>query len=180
MAAVAILVNGLPGSGKTTLAAGLAEVLGCPLLSKDAVKEPLADIAGPMITSRALGGVAMDTVWGMAAAVEAGVVLDAVWLRTRDREHLVTGLARAGSPRFVEVWCDVDRTVAEERLRDRYDPGSPLRHPTHGDLEDVLAFWDEHAAAAGPVGLGPVVRVDTGAALDVAQLVLEISRHFGA
>jgi predicted kinase len=180
MAAVAILVNGLPGSGKTTVGAGLAEVLGCPFLSKDSVKEPLADIAGPMIPSRAVGAIAMDTVWAMAAAVEAGVVIDAVWLPDRDREHLRAGLATAGSPAFVEVWCDVDRAVAEERLRDRYDPGSVLRHPTHGDLTELLAFWDEHGTTAGPVALGPVVRVDTGAPFSVAELVVEIGEHFGA
>ncbi|WFR67208.1 shikimate kinase [Curtobacterium flaccumfaciens] len=46
MAQVAIIVNGMPGSGKSTIGAALAEVLGCPFLSKDRIKEPLADIVG--------------------------------------------------------------------------------------------------------------------------------------
>ncbi|KTR04746.1 AAA family ATPase [Curtobacterium luteum] len=181
MAQVAIVVNGMPGSGKSTVGAALAEVLGCPFLSKDRIKEPLADIAGPMIASRDLGSIAMDTMWSMARAVENGVVLDAVWLPSRDRDLLEAGLASAGSPRVVEVWCEVDRATADERLRERYEPGTlPVRHDVHGDLAEVLAFWDEHAATAGPVGLPgvPVVRVDTAAPYDVGALVQEIASHF--
>jgi glucokinase len=50
----------------------------------------------------------------------------------------------------------------------------------HGDLADVLAFWDEHGDAAAPVGLPgvPVVRVDTGRPYDVGALVQEIADHF--
>jgi len=69
MAQVAIIVNGMPGSGKSTIGTALAEVLGCPFLSKDRIKEPLADVVGPMIASRPLGGIAMDTMWSMARAV---------------------------------------------------------------------------------------------------------------
>ncbi|PCN46518.1 hypothetical protein Csp2054_16865 [Curtobacterium sp. 'Ferrero'] len=181
MAQVAIVVNGMPGSGKSTVGAALAEVLGCPFLSKDRIKEPLADLAGPMIASRDLGAIAMDTMWSMARAVENGVVLDAVWLPSRDRDLLEAGLASAGSPRVVEVWCDVDRATADERLRERYEPGTlPVRHEVHGDLASVLAFWDEHDDAAGPVGLPgvPVVRVDTASTYDVGALVQEIASHF--
>ncbi|MGN8049514.1 AAA family ATPase [Curtobacterium sp. 22159] len=181
MAQVAIIVNGMPGSGKSTIGAALAEVLGCPFLSKDRIKEPLADLVGPMIGSRPLGAIAMDTMWSMARAVDNGVVLDAVWLPERDRDLLQAGLASAGSPRAVEVWCHVDRGTAEERLRDRYEPGTlPVRHEVHGDLDDVLTFWDEHGTSAAPVGLHgvPVVRVDTTEAYDVGALVQEIASHF--
>jgi len=181
MAQVAIIVNGMPGSGKSTIGAALAEVLGCPFLSKDRIKEPLADIVGPMIASRPLGGIAMETMWSMARAVENGVVLDAVWLPSRDRDLLEAGLAAAGSPRAVEVWCHVDRATAEERLRDRYEPGTlPVRHEVHGDLAGILSFWDEHGAAAEPIGLPgtAVVRVDTTKPYDVGALVQEIASHF--
>jgi len=79
------------------------------------------------------------------------------------------------------VWCDTDRVTAEQRLRDRYDPGTvPVRHEVHGDMADVLAFWDEHGDDAHPVGLAgvPVIRVDTTKPYDVGALVQEIASHF--
>jgi glucokinase len=165
MAAVAILVNGLPGAGKTTLGRELAGLLGCPLISKDAIAEPLGTIAGPMIPPSTLGGIAMDTLWAMAGAVEAGVVLDAVWLAGRDESYLRDGLTTAGSPRVVEVWCEVSDEVAEDRLRSR------------PNAESSIAWRAAHAGAA-PMGIAPVVRVDTSADIDMPELVQEIAAHF--
>jgi predicted kinase len=176
MASVAILVNGLPGSGKTTLSATLAGVLGCPLLARDPIKEALADLAGPMIDPQALGSIAMDTVWAMAAEVEAGVVVDSFWDRPRDLEAARAGVARAGSPRTLEVWCDVDPDVALQRTADRFAAGG--RHPAHGTIESTRASWPEWAEAAAPLGEWPVLRVDTSRPVDVDELVLRISEQF--
>lgn len=167
MASVAILVNGLPGAGKSTLGAELAALLGCPLLSKDALVQSLTDMVGPMIPRQALGAIAMDTMWRLAAAVEAGVVLDAVWLADRDRALLEAGLATAGTARAVEIWCDIDETAARRRLSERAPSD-----------ERGLRFWDEHAAAAAPVAVTPVIRVDTSDRVDIAELVQEVAAHF--
>ena len=54
-----ILVNGLPATGKTTLARRLATDLRLPLLAKDAIKETLFDTLGwsDRVWSRRLGAV---------------------------------------------------------------------------------------------------------------------------
>src|SRR5262245_62048246 len=41
-----ILVTGLPGNGKTTLARAIGERFRVPVLCKDAIKEPLLDLLG--------------------------------------------------------------------------------------------------------------------------------------
>ena len=54
-----VLVSGAPGSGKTTLGSRLATDTGSAFLSKDALKERLADADGPppgVTESKALGG----------------------------------------------------------------------------------------------------------------------------
>ena len=41
-----IVVTGIPGSGKTTLAFALAETMGSSVISKDEIKESLMDSLG--------------------------------------------------------------------------------------------------------------------------------------
>lgn len=172
-----VVVNGLPGSGKSTLAPALAAELGLPLLAKDAVKEALADAlragrlgaGSPDADSVALGAAAMDVLFRLAADATAGAVLEGFWWDARDEEHLRDGLRRAGADpgRVPEVWCDVPWETAWTRFAAR----APQRHPVHGARLLDRAWWAEHLAGARPVGLGPVVRVDTSVALTPRTVV---------
>ncbi|WP_230012377.1 AAA family ATPase, partial [Microbacterium sp. Bi128] len=63
-----ILINGLPGSGKTTLSRQLGQALSIPVISKDNLKEALADIALGNVGSGRLGQIASDTMWQLAAS----------------------------------------------------------------------------------------------------------------
>ena len=177
MASVAFLVIGLPGSGKTTVSATLAGVLGCPLLAVDPVQEALADLAGPMIAPQAVRRIAVEAVWAMAGEVEAGVVVDAGWQRDRDLDGVRAGVGQAGSPRVLEVWCDAAPELALARSVARVEGGG--RHPVHGTAAELADGWADRAAAAGPLDAWPVVRVDTsGGEVDVDALVMEISAYF--
>jgi len=168
MADRAVLINGLPASGKTTLAAALGERLDWPVVSKDAILVPLAAATWPRISSDELGGIALDTMYSLAAAVEGGVILDAIWLASRDRPFLERGLAAIGRPRIVELWCRVPEALARERFECRM----PERHPVHGSWRP--GFWDD----AVPVTENPVI-VDTAGEVDVAALAERLSRALG-
>lgn len=86
-----VLVNGPPGSGKTTLSPVLAERLGLPLFAKDAIKESLADhlaVRDPD-ASRALGRAAVLLMYDLARASQ-GAVLEGPLLRSLARRELPT------------------------------------------------------------------------------------------
>jgi len=68
------MVNGLPGSGKSSLAPRLAAGLGAACLGKDRIKEALADAVVTEVPR--LGAVTMETVWNLAAALSGMVVVD--------------------------------------------------------------------------------------------------------
>lgn len=167
----AILVNGLPGAGKSTLSTGLAKRLGLPLLSKDVIKETHADVLGcscPGYSQRdwnsALGRAASTTMWALLAAAPAGAVLESSW-RSEVRDLVVEGLGTSPHLRVVEVWCQVPAAVARARLEARRP-----RHPIHGALpsDSEWRTWEQHAE---PLALGPVLCVDTSSPVDVDRVI---------
>ena len=166
MAQAAILVNGLPASGKTTLATRLGLLLGCLVLSKDPVKELFADLTAPTVAGEALGGIAMDAVWALAAQIPDGVIVDSCWLGQRDEDHARSGVERSGARRVVEIWCDLPLAEA----RERFDARAEQRHSIHGDRLDRFAD-------AGPLAIWPVVRVDTRLPVDFEALLPELAQH---
>lgn len=107
MAESVILINGLPGAGKSTLAARLGEVLGVPVVSKDSIKEALADLCLGQVGSGKLGQIASETMWQLVAAVPGTAIVESWWYRPRDLGYVREGLAQSGNPRVTEVWCEL-------------------------------------------------------------------------
>ncbi|WP_084525729.1 AAA family ATPase [Nocardia vaccinii] len=160
-----VMVNGLPGSGKSTLGRALARELGARFLSKDAVKEALAASVDGAGALSALGGIAMDTVWALAPAMSNDVVIDSWWFAPRDRASARSGLAAAGAARAVEIWCDVPAEIARVRYESRDRPG------LYRDREHLVRDWDAWAAQAEPLGLAAAtISVDTSGPVDCALL----------
>jgi predicted kinase len=164
---IAVLVNGLPGSGKTTVAMALAAELGWPCLSRDAIKERLA-AQEPGEASNIVGAVAMRELWRQAAGLPA-FVAESWWFRPRDLEFALDGLEVAGVDTVVEVWCD----VAPELARSRFE--SRERGPVHAILGDVDAKWAEWSAGAEPLAIAPVLRVDTTRPVDISALRAQVA-----
>jgi adenylylsulfate kinase len=153
-----IVMTGLPGTGKSTLAAALAEALGGVVLNKDQVRAAL--FPPPTLDySRAQDDLAMAAIYDAADLLlrtDPGrpVIVDG---RTFTRVYQVRDLlARAwpAPPRFVHCVCPDE--VVRGRLEDDQARGG---HPA-GNRD--FALYQERKAGAEPLNV-PHLVVDTGA-----------------
>jgi predicted kinase len=181
-----VLVNGIPGSGKTTLARRLAAELGVPLFAKDTVKEAMADLLPPEFVKQhgagrsRLGAAATESLWNQLGESAVGGVVDS-WFYPDDGQYVRRGLARAGmeAERVPEVWCEVPLSLARERFEARAERGE--RHAVHGEQVGLEAMWAELARSARPQQMGPLFTVDTTRSLrdqDVGRLALAVRAAF--
>lgn len=176
-----VLVGGLPGTGKTTLARGIAAALGAALVRTDEVRDAIAAGEGaPAATGYREGIHSAETtdavyrdVLGVAeTALARGVpvVLDASWSDERQR-HLARDLADRAGAELVELRCAVDAETAAERIRARLAAGTDVSRAT----PEVAALM---AADADP--WPEAVTVDTaaepGAVVAAALGVLGVPR----
>lgn len=157
-----IVVGGVPGAGKTTLARRLADALHVPAIARDEIKEGMHVTARSEDPSevRRFSAAAFETFWSTVThLVDRGVSLVAE--AALHREHAAADLERlAGRADVVLVWCEVELAVALARYRAR----APERHPAHAD--EVFAERMSHPAFDSstydpPPGPWPVIVVDT-------------------
>ena len=166
---VFVLVGGWPGSGKSTLAAALGPELGLPVLVKDEIKQALAEglgQPGSVEDSRRLGRAAVLAALRVARRCP-GAVLDSTWY-----DYTRPLVAALPGP-VVEVRCVVPLEVA----RSRYYARAATRHAAHLDLlRDEAELWGEPVR---PLGVGPVVEVDTTGPVDIPAVAADIRRAAG-
>ncbi|HMA47217.1 MAG TPA: AAA family ATPase [Frankiaceae bacterium] len=132
-----VLVGGLPGTGKTTLAAELARHSdGWTLISSDVVRK---ELAGRRVLDPARGAVgeglyrpeAVRATYGemlrrarCALGLGESVVLDATWVSAGRRGEAAAVAARTASE-LVELRCEAPEAVALERIANRAEEAGP-------------------------------------------------------
>jgi predicted kinase len=170
MIGVFVLVAGPPGSGKSTLAAPLAGELGLPLIAKDDIKEALMEVLGRPTTvpqSQRLGRAAVMAMLAVAEASRSGVLDSTFYPYTI--EHL-----KRVRPPLIEIRCVCPLEVAQARYRARIRS----RHAGHLDQQrSPDELWNEHHLR--PLGLGPLINVNTETPVDVAEVTGLVRRQAG-
>ncbi len=164
-----VVVSGPPGSGKTTLARPLAHELDLPLIAKDRIKESLLDSLGvrDLEWSRQVGRATISLMYQLA--VDAGAaVLESTW----SPELAPAAVAALQAP-IVEAYCSCPPELAEARYRERL----ATRHPGHHDAERL---YEDRWTKDQPLGIGPLVVVDTSGPVDVAGVAEAIRAACGS
>jgi len=164
-----VVVSGAPGTGKTTVATMLAEQLGLPLVSHDAIKEALGDSLGlgDERWSDRLGDAAAEVLFQLAPSFP-GIVVEGWWRRER-RDRAIDEFAG-----WVQVFCRCEPALAEERARARLTAG---RHPIHRDVINpgMLDGAAASVASVTPLELGgPLIEVDTSGPVDAGALIAKV------
>ncbi|MFJ3877079.1 AAA family ATPase [Streptomyces sp. NPDC090077] len=154
-----VAVTGRPGSGKTTLAAALAERLGWPLVARDTIKHAMVWNADGYRPGPG-DPYALRTLETMAAVLAAytgagvSVVAEAAYQEKLWRRAL-EGCAGRAEVRVVR--CTVAPETAVQRMRERIE-AEPGRLRAHTDAQYLAELPD-----FTPVDLGvPALDVDTG------------------
>lgn len=171
-----VLVGGLPGTGKSTLARGLAETAGFRIIRSDVVRKELAGIPPGQSGRQAFGEGMYTTEWTDRTYVECAlraagplregerVLVDATFSRRAWRDSFLKAARRLGV-RTLFMVCTADPEVVRRRLEGRV-----------GDASD--ADWDIYQRASKrweePVAGAVEIRTDgtEGEALAAALAAL--------
>lgn len=169
MARLLVVIFGLMGVGKSTVAQVLAEAKGWPVIASDVVRKDLAGLApttrahyefGQGIYNEAFSRKTYAEMLRRAGELLDGgasrVILDASFKSAAERSR-VRELAREKEARTAFVFCYCAREVVRERLQKRADNGSAI---SDGRLEllDLQTEDFEPFTEADK----PLLRLDTG------------------
>ena len=173
-----LLVSGLPGSGKTTLAKKLSPLLSLPVIDKDDVLERLFETRGVGDSSwrRVLSREA-DAIFQQEAEASNGAILVSFWRQP--------GMpAGSGTPVewlaplslcVVNLHCDCPAEVASSRFSMR------RRHPGHLDNAkppEELTASIRSLERLRPLEIGIRVCADTREEPEIEDLASRISKAF--
>lgn len=163
-----VMINGVPASGKSSVAAALSQATGWPLLSLDTVKNPfLAEIENvDRPFNRKLGRASLTAMFALLHDAPAGttVIMDA-WFGFQPREFVQALIEGAGIDKVAEIWCSAPPDIIGERYGARAS-GRLAGHPGPEYVPELIAL----AARAEPARFGPVYSVDTTTAFDAVPI----------
>jgi hypothetical protein len=130
-----IIVNGLPCTGKTTIANYLSKILSIPVAGKDTFKELLFDTLGweDRSWSKKLDIPSMKLVYqfiSLHADVHRDCIVENPFSAAEDSTKLLD-LQKKYALKYLEIICFADGATLVDRFKSRAEAGN--RHPGHCD-----------------------------------------------
>jgi len=174
-----VLVGGLPGTGKSTLASALADASGWTVLRADEVRRDVGRDTGPApYGAGAYRRSSLTAVYGellerARTALRLGepVILDASWRHEEWRQE-ARRVAEDTATDVVELRCEAPLDVAAQRVAGRRPGGGGLSQATAETVAAMVADFEPWPAAAP---------VDTAGELDASlRRAIDVVRGDGA
>ncbi len=165
-----VVVTGMPSSGKTTVAEGLARQLRLPLIAKDAIKESLYESLGAddVASSGRLGAAANKLIFALAQTMLASgvsLIVEANFFHDQEPEF-----GELPPHRLMQLHCEAPLSI----LLDRYAKRS--RHAGHHDADKIKELPARFASGAhSPLSLdGELIQLDTTHPVELDSLAERI------
>lgn len=170
-----ILVNGVPASGKSTIAKAISVHFDHPYLSIDVIKEPFMAIHDNIdrAFNREMGKSAYQVIWDTVSDAPDGCtyVIDA-WFGFQPKETLEQYLKSAGVDQVIEVWNQISPELVSQRYRDRL-PFRKEGHPGEEYIPELAAL----AERASPMRVGTLISVDQDKGFEMGDLLASIQSN---
>lgn len=164
-----ILVNGIPASGKSTLAHLIANTFNFPYLSIDTIKEPFMDMHETITReyNRELGKAAYKVIWDtVTQAPENCIYVIDAWFGFQPKELLQYYLEMANVDNIIEIWNQISPELVVKRYQERLTQRKK-GHPS----ADYLPELAELATKAKPMYGAQSYVVSQDELLDGEQLL---------